>query len=153
MATEYRKSIENRVEGKKDKKFYVGHSHVAQAMRIFANTESECMSFLNLTPFRFHMITLILLTSSSIVQMRMKPHNGGLTYHSPHHHCRFFHPYAVKISRSGSLIIAAVRSGDSIGTCPASTSLLIQSMFRIAHLPSLQVEGTIFVHLFAQSSC
>jgi hypothetical protein len=42
---------------------------------------------------------------------------------------------------------AAVRSGDSIRICSASTSLLTQSMLRIAHRSSLQVEGTILVHL------
>ncbi len=44
--------------------------------------------------------------------------------------------------------MATVISGDSIGTCSASTSSLIQSMLRIAHLPSLQVDGTILVHLW-----
>jgi hypothetical protein len=44
--------------------------------------------------------------------------------------------------------MAAVMSGDPIGTCSTSTSLFTQSMLRIAHLPSLQVEGTILIHLW-----
>jgi hypothetical protein len=54
----------------------------------------------------------------------------------------------MKISCSGSLITAAMRSRDSISTYSASISLLIQSILWIAHLPSLQVEGTIFVYLW-----
>ena len=49
--------------------------------------------------------------------------------------------------RSCSRMIAAVKSGDSIRTCSASTSLLTHSMLRIGHLPSRQVDGTILVHL------
>lgn len=43
---------------------------------------------------------------------------------------------------------AAVRSGDPISTCSASMSFLTHSMLWIAHLPSLHVDGTIFVHFW-----
>ena len=39
-------------------------------------------------------------------------------------------------------------SGDGITTCSALTSLFIQSMLLIGHLPSLQIKGTILVHLW-----
>src|SRR3990170_6737561 len=51
------------------------------------------------------------------------------------------------IIRSGSRMAAAVKSEDCIGTWSAPKSLFTHNMLRIGHLPSLQIVGTILIHL------
>ena len=54
---------------------------------------------------------------------------------------------ATTTCRSGSRTTATVISGDCTNIYSTSTSLLTQSMLRIAHLPSFQIDGIILIHL------